>query len=240
MIDIHSHIIFNIDDGAASLDESVTLCCQAADNGFDAIVATPHFTDYRNIERFVWERDSKLDLIRERLHEEQIDITLYSGAELYLSRGVFTAGDLDELTINNSRYMLCEFSLGPFNVRSGLEMLSELTLRGYVPIVAHPERYFEIRRNREIIDQLIYKGVIFQVNADSLAGNLDDEAQDIAIELIHDGTAKFIASDAHDIYRRNMNFREKISSFPSEITQSEANDCFIKYPQAVINDKDIF
>ena len=109
MIDIHSHIIFNIDDGVQSIEESVELCRQAADNGYKAIVATPHFTDYRNIEEFIWARDSKLDLIREELSEEQIDITLYSGAELYLSRGIFTAGDLDELTVNKSRYMLCEF-----------------------------------------------------------------------------------------------------------------------------------
>lgn len=239
MIDIHSHIIFDIDDGAQNIEDSVTLCRQAADSGYSGIVATPHFTDYRRIDYFVLERDSKLDLIRERLAREQIDLTLYFGAELYLSRGIFSAGDLDALTINGSKYMLCEFPLGPFNVRSGLEMLSELTLRGYTPIVAHPERYFEIRRNYEIIEQMLYKGVIFQVNADSLAGHIDEGAQDIASELIQDGSAKFIASDAHDIYCRNMNFREKFSVFPSEISRDDVLNCIETYPEKVINDEDI-
>ena len=229
MIDIHSHIIFNIDDGAASIEEFITLCRQASENGYKKIVATPHFTDYRNIDRFVLERDSKLDLIRERLAEEKIDITLYPGAELFLSRGIFTAGDLDALTINSSRYMLCEFPLGPFNVRSGLEMLSELTLRGYTPIVAHPERYHEFRRNYEIIYGLVDQGVIFQVNADS-----------ISAELIQEGFAKFIGSDAHDANRRNLNIRKRISAFPPEIDSDDLKNCFITNPQAVIDDIDIF
>lgn len=240
MIDIHSHIIFNIDDGVQSIEESVELCRQAADNGYKAIVATPHFTDYRNIEEFIWARDSKLDLIREELSEEQIDITLYSGAELYLSRGIFTAGDLDELTVNKSRYMLCEFPLGPFNVRNGLEMLSELALRGYTPIVAHPERYYEFRRNYEITEQLADQGILFQVNADSLAGNIDSDAQEIATDLVKNGSAKFIASDAHDIYRRNMNMQKKIASFPPELNQEDIYNCIKKYPNAVINNEDIF
>lgn len=239
MIDIHSHIIFDIDDGAQSIEETVTLCRQAANSGYNGIVATPHFTDYRKIDYFVLERDSKLDLIRERLLKENIDLTLYSGAELYLSRGIFSAGDLDPLTINGSRYMLCEFPLGPFNVRSGLEMLSELTLRGYTPIVAHPERYFEVRKDYDILEQLLYKDVLFQVNADSLAGNIDIEAQEIASELIQDGSAKFIASDAHDIYRRNFNIKEKLLTIPREIDRKDLMKCLETYPLAVINDEDI-
>ena len=240
MIDIHSHIIFDIDDGAQSLEESVILCRQAMENGFDGIVATPHFVDYRNIENFVLERDSKLSLLRERLIEEQIDITLYSGAELFLSRGIFSAGDLDELTVNNSRYMLCEFPLDRFNVEDGLEEIDELIFRGYTPIVAHPERYYEVRRDFGLIDRLLEREVIFQVNADSLAGNLDGTAQKIAVSLVKNGVAKFIASDAHDIHRRNMNFSKKFSTVPPEITQKDLITCFEKCPNAVINDEDIF
>lgn len=240
MIDIHSHIIFKIDDGAKSIEESVILCRQAMENGIKSIVATPHFKNYRNIERFVIDRDSRLDFLRERLSEEEINVTLYAGAELYLNRSIFTAGDLDELTINNSRYMLCEFPLGPFNVKEGLQAITELTYRGYTPIVAHPERYYEIRRNFEIIEQLLDIGVVFQVNADSLAGNIDDGAQEIATQLIKEGVAKFIASDAHDIYLRNMDFSKKLSTVPPEITKNDLINCFEKYPNAVINDKDIF
>ena len=240
MIDIHSHIIYDIDDGAQSLEESVILCRQAADNGFNGIVATPHFVDYRNIEDFVLERDSKLSLLRERLVEEQIGITLYAGAELFLSRGIFSAGDLDELTINNSRYMLCEFPLDRFNVEDGLDEIDELIYRGYTPIVAHPERYFEVRRDFRIIELLLERGVIFQVNADSLAGNLDGTAQKIAVSLVKNGAARFIASDAHDIRRRNMNFGKKFSTAPPDITQNDLITCFEKYPNAVVNDEDIF
>lgn len=240
MIDIHSHIIFDIDDGAKSIEESVMLCRQAMDNGFEQIVATPHFVDYRNVESFVLERDSKLSLLSERLTEEQIDITLYAGAELFLSRAIFSAGDLDELTINNSRYMLCEFPLDRFDVEDGLEEIDELIYRGYTPIVAHPERYYVVRRDFRLIEHLLERGAVFQVNADSLAGNIDSTAQKIAVDLVKSGAAKFIASDAHDIHRRNMNFSKKFSTAPPEITQNDLINCFEKYPNAVINDEDIF
>lgn len=240
MIDIHSHIIFDIDDGSADINESVALCRQACDNGFDGIVATPHFNDYRDIDSFVLERDSKLELLREQLAEEQIDITLYAGAELFLSRDIFTAGDLDPLTINSSRYMLCEFPLGPFNIEEGLEALSELSDRGYTPIVAHPERYYAVRHDLRLIGRIIRRGAVFQVNADSLVGNIDSKAQRIAVDLIKNGVAKFIGGDAHDIRHRNMDFRKKFSTTPAEITQNDLICCLQKNPDAVINNEDIF
>ncbi len=240
MIDIHSHIIFDIDDGSADINESVALCRQSFDNGFDGIVATPHFINYRDIDGFVLERDSKLELLREQLGEERIDITLYAGAELFLSREIFTAGDLDPLTINGSRYMLCEFPLGPFNVEEGLDALSELSDRGYTPIVAHPERYYAVRHDLRLIDRILHRGAVFQVNADSVVGNIDSEAQRIAVDLIKNNAAKFIASDAHNIRRRNMNFSEKFSTAPAEITQNDLIYCLQKNPSAVINDEDVF
>lgn len=239
MIDIHSHIIFDIDDGARSIETSVELCRQAVDNGFDGVTATPHFTNYRKIDDFLLERDSKLDLIRERLEEEGIDITLYAGAELYLSQGIFSAGDLDFLAINNSRYMLCEFPLGPFDVTEGFDEISELLSRGYTPIVAHPERYYEVRHDARIIRELMKMGVLFQVNADSLAGNIDSLAQKIAVDMVKSGVASFIASDAHDSHHRNMNFRKKFSTVPTVINQKDLINCLQKHPEAVVNDESI-
>ena len=239
MIDIHSHILFDIDDGAENVETSVSLCRQAADNGFNGIVATPHFTDYKNIDRFVMERDAKIDLLREILEEEEIDITLYSGAELYLDSGILTAGDLDALTINNFRYMLCEFPLGPSDVERGLLELVELCDRGYTPIVAHPERYYESHINPEFINRMLRRGAVFQVNADSVAGNLGGLSQEIAIDLILGGFAKFIASDAHDIKHRNYDFRRKFSSLPSVITQTYLASCLIDFPEDVISDEEI-
>lgn len=239
MIDIHSHIIFDIDDGAEDIDTSVELCRQAFENGFDGIVATPHFNDYRHIDRFVMERDAKLFQLREILKREEINITLYEGCELFLNNSIFTAGDLDPLTINGSRYMLCEFPLGPFNVLDGLDQIVELTDRGYTPIVAHPERYPEVHKNPELINRLLRRGVIFQVNVDSVVGNLGKLPQEISIDLLLGGFAKLIGSDAHDISRRNMNFGEKFSCVPSVLTREILIDCFGKYPEAVINDEDI-
>lgn len=235
MIDIHSHIIFDIDDGAKDIECSVALCRQAFNNGFDGIVATPHFTNYSRVDDFILERDFKLDAIRAELKKENIDLKLYSGAELYLTDDIFSANDLDCLAINNSRYILCEFSLGRFDVENGLLQLKELFHKGFVPILAHPERYYEVRKNPGLLDLFLWHNVLLQVNADSLAGNIDPLSQKIATDLLLNGDAKFIASDAHDTKMRNMDFIKKFSTVSSKITENDLIRCFVKNASAVIN-----
>ena len=121
-----------------------------------------------------------------------------------------------------------------------LSELSELTSRGYTPVVAHPERYYAIRHDKRLVDWILERGAVFQVNADSLGGNLDSLAQRIAVDLIKRGVAKFIASDAHDKYRRNMDFKRKFSAVPSEITQKDLENCLNINPGRVLKNEDIF
>ena len=114
MIDIHSHILYGIDDGAQSLEESVEMCRDAYENGCDTLVLTPHFFDFKHLHEFTKERDRKFEILADALAEEEIPLKLFSGAELFLSNKIFAADSLDDLTINHSRYMLCEMPLGPF------------------------------------------------------------------------------------------------------------------------------
>ena len=155
MIDIHNHILFDIDDGAKTIEASVQMCRDAYKNGIEHIVLTPHFVNFSDVENFIEERDSRIFELRNMLNAERIPVKLYAGAELYLSDGVFSADNLDELTLGNSKYILCEFPLGPFNINRVPEWIDELIDRGYVPVIAHPERYHEFHRNLFIIDELI-------------------------------------------------------------------------------------
>ncbi len=239
MIDIHNHILFHIDDGSPNIDISIEMCRDAFENGYTTIVVTPHFADYKHIDDFVSERDYKIKKLQEALDFENIPVTVKSGAELFLSDSILKANNLDDLTINNSRYILCEFPLGPFNVNRGLVWIDELIERGYTPILAHPERYYEFHRNLSIIDEMLNRDVVLQVNIDSLIGKNGSAAQDLSIDLVCRGFAKLIGTDAHDLKYRHTRVKEKIRELPYEIDQVVFIECTKTNPQKIINDEEI-
>ncbi len=239
MIDIHNHILFDIDDGAKTIESSLQMCRDAYENGIDKIVLTPHFVRYNKIDEFVEERNGKILELRNLLKAENIPVKLYSGAELFLTDDIFDADNLDDLTLGNSRYILCEFPLGPFNVSRVPEWIDELIDRGYIPVVAHPERYYEFHRNHFIIDELIDRDVVFQINLDSLLGLNGKSAQMMGIDMVERGIARLIGTDAHHpIYRHNR-IQEKIKDLPADITEEMLAECMKTNPKKLLENKDI-
>lgn len=239
MIDIHSHVLFDMDDGAETLATSIELCRDSYMNGCDSLVLTPHFFEYSYLEDFIEERDMRITLLREALEKENIPLEVLPGAELFLSDRVFGADNLDELTINGTKYMLCEMSLNPFDTKNVTRWFDELIDRSYTPILAHPERYYEFHQNYDLIDEILDRGVIFQVNLDSLIGENGSLAQGMAIDMVRRGIAQIIASDAHDLDYRHTRLIEKLNVLPNEITEALVEKCLIENPQKIINNEDI-
>ena len=239
MTDIHNHILFAIDDGSPDIETSVEMCRDAYENGYKAIVVTPHFANYNRIDEFVDERDYKIGELQKALQSEEIPLTVLSGAELFLSDSLLKSGNIDDLAINNSRYMLCEFPLGPFNIKRGLMWIDELIDRGYTPILAHPERYYEIHRNLHIIDELIDRDVVLQVNIDSLTGRNGKTAQQLSVDLVCRGFAQLISTDAHELKYRHTRIKEKIKELPYDVDHDVFVKCIETNPQKVITDEEI-
>ncbi len=239
MIDIHSHVLFDMDDGAEDIETSIELCRDSYMNGCDAIVLTPHFLEYSYLEDFIEERDMRITFLREALEKENIPLEVLPGAELFLSDRVFGADILDDLTINGTKYMLCEMPLIPFDTKNVTRWFDELIDRGYKPILAHPERYYEFHQNYELIDQLIERDIIFQVNIDSLIGENGSDAQDMAIDMVRNGVAQIIASDAHDLDFRHTRLIEKLNELPEIISEKLVEKCLIHNPEKIINNEDL-
>lgn len=239
MIDLHSHILCDIDDGSKSLHESVGLCKKAVKNDIFTIIATPHFECGENVEFFLKKRNREFEILQNELIKENINVEMYLGAEIFLNNDIFEDFDAQSLTINNSRYLLCEFLLAPFDPDIAIMYTQEVIAKGLVPIIAHPERYITFYENQFIIDELAEIGAFFQVNMDSLAGAGGEELKDFATRLVVEGTADFIGTDAHSLNFRPNDFLDKQEFFDRRITKRMLTHCLNDAPLMVINNQKI-
>ena len=237
MIDIHCHILPGIDDGARDITESAEMVNVARLNKIDAIIATPHFTDFNKIEDFLFNRYEAIQDFKEVLDSFEDKPAVAYGAEVFLDSKVFTAGTLDELTLNGSRYMLCEYTLEPFVPEKAVIYAEEICARGYIPIIAHPERYISFAQNPTVVNRLWDMGCKFQVNASSLAGAGGEDMKRFTEDLILKGFADFIATDAHSHKIRSNRRLDKIEYFPESITEDMLKSLLEDAPLRVLKDE---
>jgi isopropylmalate/homocitrate/citramalate synthase len=147
--------------------------------------------------------------------------------------------NLDELTINGSRYLLCEMPLTPFDTHNVIRWFDELIDRSYIPVLAHPERYVELHRDYNLVDEILARPILLQVNIDSLRGRNGEAPHGMAMDLINRGFAHFMASDAHDLVYRHTRLTEKFEDFSDDITDEIIETFMRDNPLKVLNNKDI-
>ena len=192
MIDIHSHIIFDVDDGAVNLDESLKMITEAKNAGIKTIITTPHFMDH------VLSPDKtlkNLDILIEKSKDIGIDIKL--GYEVILHPLLLKGIDIVEKhTLNKTKYILVEF---PFSssVEQSFTVLSKIQLMKLKPVIAHPERIDAFIKKKQMINNLKDRGCLLQVNAGSIVGYYGERSKIFAKQIIKDRLADFVASDAH-------------------------------------------
>lgn len=200
VIDLHSHILPGIDDGAGELEASVSMAHTAVAEGIDRIAATPHVSadyeyDLGSIPRLAHE------LSRE-LAEREIPLAIVPGAEVALERvGELSEDQLRGLCLGEGPYLLVESpyaSSAPF-IDDAIFNLQVLGLR---PVLAHPERCPHFHADLARLATLAERGVLCSVNAGSMAGRFGPGAQRLALRLFRQGLVHNVASDSHDAQRR--------------------------------------
>ncbi len=212
MIDFHSHIIPNIDDGSRSIEETFNLLKEAKEAGFEAIILTSHYIE-NYYETNVPERDMWVKAISDNLRNKGIDIDLYLGNEIYMSDNMMELLiDGKASTINNSCYVLFEMPLNvePMNLYDVIYSLQENKL---IPVLAHPERYKFIQKEPELVYDLIEKGVLMQANYGSILGQYGDKAEIIVRKFFESNMIHFLGSDVHrpnTIYKKIPQALEEI------------------------------
>lgn len=202
MVDIHCHILPDVDDGAEDLTESLEMARLAADCGVTELAATPHFRgDYPDEKRFqlLCRRFRQLE---NALQQAQIPLKLHLGAEILCTGQTVDLAWAGQLpTLGNTRYVLCEF---PFDAPGSYmdEILSGIAEAGLRPVVAHPERYAAIQKDPRRVRRWFHRGYVIQVNKGSVLGAFGIRPQSVAQWLLENGSVHILASDAHSAQRR--------------------------------------
>lgn len=197
MIDFHSHIIPSIDDGSTSMKDTINMINEARQAGFTEIISTSHYIQkYYDLDCF--EREKILDIIKKKVSEKkEINIKLYLGSEIYFTPEIIElVKNKKASTINNTRYLLFELPMNtkPLFVK---EMVYELMQNGYIPIIAHPERYSYVQENIRYIEELAGMGVLFQSNYGSIIGMYGNSAKKTLKKLLKNNLISFLGSDVH-------------------------------------------
>lgn len=204
-VDIHSHILPGIDDGAKTWEDSLKMLRTASDEGIGTIIATPHYGLY-NQDYDINHARTLVDEINQRAIASGIDIKVLLGNELYYIPGIVSSVVQGAAaTMAGSKYVLIEFSEG-IDPSDAEEAVREFTSTGYIPIIAHVERYTNLfDRSLSIITQLKNCGALLQVNTNSITGrgrqsifHKKDNRNRLSIDLLTSGMVDFVATDAHN------------------------------------------
>lgn len=234
MIDVHSHIINEIDDGSKSIEMTISMLKKAEQSGTTDIIATPHFmrgrfeVEYRDVVKRVEE-------LKDIARENNININIYAGQEVYFSKNILNYYN-DKMigTINNTKYMLIEFPMLEFNIDEAINTIYELQIRGITPIIAHPERYRQFIKDPSLINSLIKEGMLFQLNAGSIAGGFGKDVKKTATKYLEDNIYSFIGSDAHRDIGRDTNMKDAL-----EILGENRVNEFMNNGRLMLENKDV-
>ena len=218
MIDFHSHILPNIDDGSRSIEETFNLIKEAEKAGFESVISTSHYME-NYYETDVPEREVWVKAILENLKTKNINTNLYLGNEIYFTDNIIELLEKRKAsTINDTSYVLFELPLNaePMNL---YDVVYDMLQYKLVPILAHPERYSFVQKEPDLIYDLIEKGVLMQANYGSIVGQYGEKAQMIVRRFFDNVTSTFSAPSItgytpsfysssvypNNIYRREYN-----------------------------------
>lgn len=240
MIDLHSHILPDLDDGAPDWETSLDMMIQAAESGTEILVATPHTHD-------MWRpAEPPSELIPVLVHEANLrarraglSLQILPGQECYIDDGL--SQQLQEgkwLTLGNSKTVLLE--LGWSHWPPFIEQLVfDLQLAGYRVLLAHPERYRSVVADPNLLVPLVEKGVLTQVTSASILGRFGESALTTARLLLENDLAHVMSSDAHTVRGRNTKLDKARAQVADWFGEEVAHKLVLDTPRALLHDKPI-
>lgn len=240
MIDIHSHILPNIvgDDGSRSEEMTLEMGRQLIESGFSMVFATPHFIHGESYQRYgdIVNISCK---INELFEENGISLKVLPAHEISLDQIIgekLSTGEIGSL--GGSKYVLIELPMNdiPMNFES---IIFDLKLKGFIPILAHPERNAKIKENPSIVYKYLDMGIFCQLNLRSISGLYGKTTKETARWILNQGYYQFIGSDGHNSSSRSMDVKNELEILKTIISEEYYKDLTINNPFKIVEDKTI-
>jgi len=232
MIDIHTHILPGIDDGAKDLTESLALLKLAESDGITHMVATPHIHVGR-FDNAIAQIQNDLESLKQEAHKEGINVKLAAAAEVRLDIELMAMVMANKLPfigkMADKNVLLLELphSHMPQGYDKFIQWLAKQNIRVIIP---HPERNRDIQSNLYYIQHLNQLGCDFQLTASSIEGEWGESAQTIALQMLQDGLVSYVASDAHSVKRRPPILSQARKTVAQLLGEERATALFVTNP----------
>jgi len=237
MIDIHSHIIPNVDDGARSVEETFNILKEAQEAGFTDVILTSHFLlNYyeTNAQELIFWKEK----LQEVLKKQGTKINLHSGMEIYITNQMEELLENKKiLTLANSRYMLIELPLAT-NVKYFDYVVYYLEAKGIKPIIAHPERYKCVQKDPDIVKEYIEKGCLIQCNYGSIVNLYGREAEKTIKTILKKNQVHFLGSDVHRENGTYLIILDAIKKIRKIIGENKINEITTINPKKILQNEE--
>lgn len=237
MIDIHSHLLFGVDDGSRTLEESVHVIKKLSEVGYTDIILTPH---YINDSTYVSTREENLDVLKRLkvgLIRNNVDVNLYLGNEIYIDSEIANLLKNNIISsLNDTKYLLIELPMSGEN-EIYYDVFLDLINMGYKVILAHPERYISFQKDFNKIYELKELGVLLQSNVGSVLGDYGRGAKKTIKRLLKENLITFMGTDIHhnkEEYTFVLKAKKKMGKY---LTQKQINNIFENNAKVLLNDK---
>ena len=232
MVDIHSHILPQIDDGSQSLEQSIVMLERSIASGVDAIVATPHLYPGYFIAS-TEQRDEKITELKAEVRRRKLPIEVLPGRECFFNPEIYDyEKDLGKLTIpDRGKYLLIESPMQEIPKYVD-QMVFDLQVNGITPIIAHAERYYDVITDPNVLHKYIEAGCLIQINIGSVVGRYGKPIQRTAVILLEHHLGHIVASDMHSPH--SMSLGEGLAALSEIVGETEAKRLVDERPRAVI------
>jgi protein-tyrosine phosphatase len=215
-LDLHAHVLPGVDDGPDTVEDALDLLRALEDEGVVLVAATPHV--HPAYPTSVALRDQRLQVIRDAATAAGLGIEIVAGGEIDLE---YASGYDDDqvraFALGGGPAVLLEFPWGPTWPLALAPTCRDLRLRGFLPIVAHPERARPVQQRPERLDDVVMSGAVCQITTGSLAGRFGETAQRTAFALLREQRGHLIASDAHGVASRGPCFAAARTALAGEL-----------------------
>jgi protein-tyrosine phosphatase len=239
MIDVHTHILPGVDDGAKTVDDSLLMIRQAIDAGVEIICATPHILG--GVSRFLQQKISQtFQLLVSKVEREELKVKLLLGSEIYVRRDICSLSQFNFFSPNQTgKYVLLELPLRhvPPNLH---RLVNNLLLNGVTPIIAHPERSIVEKRQFKAVEDLVRLGGLTQINAGSLLGHFGSAPRKAAEYLLKRDLVNVMASDAHDPGARSIAIlRQAFTEVCRSVGKTKGHELVVQNPSRILNGEEV-